>query len=1368
MDGLNKPKELTLRGDKAGEWVSFEMLYDTYIASLHYDKPERAKAAILLNLAGEEAQKREKAFVYKPEIKNDSDEVIQAAESRECVKDLKKKFREICNVTKNTIMERHAFNTRNQKKIKDEKTKEEIPEDIVCWISDLINLSKTCEYGELTDALIRDRIVVGLLPEFEHVRMQLLKKSTLTLDKAVEICKINEQSVQASSALKQKKAAEVDVIEKQHTTMKTCQKCGRKHGYGRCPAHGTTCDSCGGKNHWSSVCRNKKHSRDIQRNKGHKKFGKKKYMGRKGSKKVYQIEVTDSENSDEEEDDYDSSPFQIDTIEDDGEKEEIHSDLVLNGRTLTLKIDTGARINVISLKDLQKIKKKYKIDTSKVIKIKAYGGDTFKTLGTVNITCHHNHSDYNITFHVVDRQVTSLLGLQDTIRLELIQLSVNVHQITEDKVEAPELEEFKDLFDNTIGKLPVVYKMKIDKDAVPVVKPPRKIPIAMKEAVKSELDRMEKLGVVQKVEEPTEWVSSMVAAKKKNGDIRICLDPKDLNDVLQRPHHPMKTIDQVISDIPNAKYFTILDAKTGFWQVPLHKDSTDYTTFNTIFGRYKFRRMPYGIKSGSEVFQNAMDVLFSGYPCEIIVDDILIWGTTLEEHNEKVKKVLERTREINMKLNKKKCKFRVDKVSYVGHLLTSEGVSPDPSKVKAITEMPPPEDIKGLQRLLGMTNYLAKFINNYSELTATIRTLLHKDTEWCWQPQHQEAFEKLKKAITNPPTLRYYDVKKPVVLQCDASQSGLGAGCLQDGAPIAYASRAMTETEQRYAQIEKELLAVTFACNKFHDYIYGRTVTIETDHEPLITIMKKPIHSAPARLQKMMMRLQKYQFHLVYKRGTQMYIADTLSRAYLSDTEEGEEDQWYDVMEVLPVSDKRRDELVEATESDHICNLLKHVIVNGWPKQYKKVPKLIQDYYAFREELVIQDELIVKGQRIVVPVKLQSEYLQELHQGHSGVEATKARARETVYWPQIAEDIAKKVSSCSPCNELKHKQQKEPMTNYEVPEVPYELVATDLFEFQSEMYSVTVDSYSGFYDIDKLENTTSKTVIRKLKNRFATHGSPKTLITDNASYYTSKEFKEFTKKWKIGHRTISPTYSQSNGLGERAVQSAKELLQKCTREGSDLYLALLHVRNTPRGELDSACKRLMSRVTRTTLPTTLMNLKPQIVNNVKNNLTKVRMQKKKHYNKTARKLPKLNEDDIVRIQGKKGYDRLAKVIGKADRPNSYVVKSNGREYERNRRHLLVVNERLPTPPDEIQRPQMTMIVPVQRQPGKIPETPKTPKLVPPLSPAAPVPTTPSRMTSPGSVPKPGTPLAIPPTPIKVSRFGRTYKPNPKFADYVKN
>lgn len=202
----------------------------------------------------------------------------------------------------------------------------------------------------------------------------------------------------------------------------------------------------------------------------------------------------------------------------------------------------------------------------------------------------------------------------------------------------------------------------------------------------------------------------------------------------------------------------------------------------------------------------------------------------------------------------------------------------DPTKITAINEMPPPEDKTSLQRSLGMINYLGKFIPNLSELSASLRQLLHKDVVWSWTQHQQDAFNKLKACLTSPPVLQYYDMHKPVTLTCDASQHGLGAACLQDDKPVACASRTLNPTERRYAQIEKELLAVVFACYRFYDYIYGKPVVIETDHQPLVAIQNKPFHTVSARLQRMMLRLQKFNLTLVYKKGKHLYIADTLSR----------------------------------------------------------------------------------------------------------------------------------------------------------------------------------------------------------------------------------------------------------------------------------------------------------------------------------------------------------------------------------------------------------------------------------------------------------------------------------------------------------
>ena len=235
--------------------------------------------------------------------------------------------------------------------------------------------------------------------------------------------------------------------------------------------------------------------------------------------------------------------------------------------------------------------------------------------------------------------------------------------------------------------------------------------------------------------------------------------------------------------------------------------------------------MPFGIKSAQEVFQKRMHQCFGDLPgVETDIDDILVWGHTEADHNQRLKAVLQRCKEVNLTLNRDKCQFGMSQVTYLGHVINAQGISPDPERVRAITEMPPPQDKKGVERLLGVLNYVAKFIPDMSSITQPIRELLKKEVQFIWEWEQEEAFQKIKEKLSVAPALVFFNVKKPTTISCDASQSGLGAVLMQENRPVAYASRALTSAETRYAQIEKELLAVVFALEKFHQYICGSRV----------------------------------------------------------------------------------------------------------------------------------------------------------------------------------------------------------------------------------------------------------------------------------------------------------------------------------------------------------------------------------------------------------------------------------------------------------------------------------------------------------------------------------------------------------------
>ncbi|VDI10628.1 Hypothetical predicted protein [Mytilus galloprovincialis] len=271
---------------------------------------------------------------------------------------------------------------------------------------------------------------------------------------------------------------------------------------------------------------------------------------------------------------------------------------------------------------------------------------------------------------------------------------------------------------------------------------------------------MEDIGVIFKQQEPTQWVNSMVTVIKPNGKIRICIDPRDLNKAILREHYPLKTVEEVISQMPNAKVFSKLDATSGFWHIQLDEPSSKLCTFNTPFGRYRFARLPFGINSASEVFQKIVSEMVSDIEgAEAIIDDILIWGSDQKEHDMRLKQVLDRAREYNLKLSAGKCEISKPEVTYVGHRLTSEGVKPDPEKIRAVNKMSKPECVKDLQTFMGFIQYLGKFMPNMSTVSAPLRTLLEKNTAWHWDEKQETSFQKLKEMATNAPLLQYYTIR---------------------------------------------------------------------------------------------------------------------------------------------------------------------------------------------------------------------------------------------------------------------------------------------------------------------------------------------------------------------------------------------------------------------------------------------------------------------------------------------------------------------------------------------------------------------------------------------------------------------------------
>ena len=414
------------------------------------------------------------------------------------------------------------------------------------------------------------------------------------------------------------------------------------------------------------------------------------------------------------------------------------------------------------------------------------------------------------------------------------------------------------------------------------------------------------------------------------------------------------------------------------------------------------------------------------------------------------------------KLNKQKCRFSLLEIPFLGHVVSKDGLKPDPEKIRAVLEMESPKDKAAVERLKGTVTYLARFVPNLTAVIRPIAQLTHQGEEWHWNDAQKNAFVKLKQLLTEAPVLAYFDQNKPLTIQCDASKNGLGAALLQDNRPIAYASRALTDVETRYAIIEKEMLAIVFSLEKWHQYTYGRKVAIQSDHKPLEAITRKPLDRAPKRLQAMLLRALAYDIEVNYLPGKKMLIADTLSRTYLAREATSSECEFETInaLSYLPMKEDIIQKIQTETAKDDALQNLKGVIQRGWSVEKSELHQEVTPYFPMRDELAVTDGLIFKGERLVVPKSLRNEMKNNIHLGHSGIEGCLRRARESVYWPGMNAEIKIWIQSCETCRTYETSNMKETLMSHDLPERKWQKVGIDLMHCNDKDYLITCHACS--------------------------------------------------------------------------------------------------------------------------------------------------------------------------------------------------------------------------------------------------------------------------------------------------------------------
>ena len=886
-------------------------------------------------------------------------------------------------------------------------------------------------------------------------------------------------------------------------------------------------------------------------------------------------------------------------------------------------------------------------------------------------------------------------------------------QLTKDAV----LREYKDSFQG-LGYLgpPVHFQMKTD--VTPVQMPNHRVPVAKRKKEKEALDRYVALGIMEKVDEPTPWCSNALI-KETPKKFRVCIDPSQtVNKALMRPMFQIPTLTEHLHQLGDAKCFSLLDVREGFLHIPLDEESSLQTTMHTTYGRYKWLRLPFGISSAPEEFQKRLLGALEGLEGIIcIADDILVYGegqdydTAKVSHDRRVVALMERCMAKDIRMNPDKFRFSLKELKFMGNIITDKGMRPDPDKVAAITGMPAPTDRAGLLRFMGMATYLSQFCENLSSTMQPLRMLTKDGASFIWSEVQEDAFRKAKALIASAPTLIYYSLDKPVTLQVDASEKGLGAALLQPNAngelqPISFSSGHLTETEQRYSQMEKECLAICHGLHKFDQWLYGKAdITVHTDHKPLVPIMSKPLHKAPARLQRMLMTLQRYRFDLEYRKGTTLLIADTLSRAALNtpaDTPATEFEVFRLECEAICRSPRLTGEterdIIQLTDADENLSALRDTILDGWPDDRNLTSKNLRPYWGYRDELSVLNGAIYKGETVLVPQALRTTMLTRIHANHLGADSNYRMAKEVLFWPGMRTAIRDMCEACSTCAAYGSASQKEHMLSLPVPARAWDLLSQDLFAFEGKDYLVTVCHFSDWIEVDELKDTLASTVVDKTEAHFATFGAPTRVHTDNGPQFISKDYADLADKHKFQHTTSSPYYPKGNGRAEAAVKVAKGLLKK----SENINVALLLHRNTPQaGYSYSPAQRMLCRRTRTPLPTSSRLLEPQVVDAlvVKSEIEARREESKRIYDRDAGQAhTSLSVGDYAYLKpppNRRGQPwAYGQVIGSMG-PRSYKFQTSRGVASRNRVHV-----RLAAPPPEgLKRAQ------VARPPLPVPQDP---------------------------------------------------------------
>lgn len=1057
------------------------------------------------------------------------------------------------------------------------------------YMAALQKLSLHCKFGEYLKTELRNQFVFGL--RNQRIQGRLLETAGLTMESALKTAGGMELAERGVQELKTHESAAVDFVghgactskktnssevkskgkgvckqkkksESWNKSMKVkasarnskfnnvvCYRCGRDHLAPHCtlPRH-VKCNECGGMGHLQKVCKKKNQTKLLE-------------------------EVS-----------------RVEELEHSRFRDQYTVSLYLENKRVTFEVDCGAAVTLVSKNWLRRMfpsLKLYKTD----LKLRSYCKKNFAPLGFVKVRVHDMGGSCELNAYVVHYDRNPLLGREWINQLKILEkVKRSLEEIEEIRTlevhHHGRLEQLFTKYSNIVSEDFALIKqmeahLKLKENAKPVFLKSRTVPFKLKEKVEEEIENMVQAGILEK-KESSKWATPIVPVLKKNGQIRICGDfSVTVNPLLIVDEHPLPTIDELFASMAGGKIFSKIDLKQAYLQLPLAESEREILTLNTHKGLYQCNRLMYGVAAAPAIWQRTIENILSGIPgVAVFLDDIRVSGKNLEEHMARLELVFKQLSKYNLRINKEKCEFLQDNITYCGYVIGKSGISKEKQKIEAVRKMPRPDNLTKLRAFIGLINYYGRFIKNLSDLLRPLNNLLKKNVPFRWSKACESAFKKAKIEFESNKILVPFDPKLPLVLATDASPYGVGAvlsHTYPDGSEriIQCASNSLTETQKKYAQIDKEAYAIVFGIKKFHQFLFGNHFTLITDHKPLAQIFKPqkglPAYSA-MRMQHYAVFLQAFNFNIKYRKSEDHGNADGFSRLPINETRTGEYDPidvyQIDNLETLPVTAKEI--IVEMRKDKELSKIIKAL------KQGKSlVPLGFQD-----NEFTIQNEILFRKDRVVIPKTLKERVLKELHEGHFGIVKMKNLSRSYCWWLGIDRDIEILVKNCKACNTFSNNPKIVIKHRWEPATEPFQRVHIDFAgPFMGCNFLVLVDAHTKWPEVHLMRNISTKSTVEKCREIFTTFGLPQTLVTDNGRTFISKEFQTFLRENGIFHKNTAPYNPATNGLAERFVQTLKQGLRKLNTIGQNVKLnvqkILFNYRLSPHQETGKSPAELM-------------------------------------------------------------------------------------------------------------------------------------------------------------------------------------------------